>query len=254
MVEINIASEHLVETKRNKNKRKDNKVMAIVWAFLYLILTVTLCVSGTRTFVQFYYYPIYISGNSMEPTLNGGSEGTNRRYDFGFIDTHKAAIDSIDRFDIITTFYPFSAEDYPQPYEAGSKLLNNAKHKIKRVIAVPGDTFTIANNVLIFRDAQTGEDEVCDLPFEIIKSDGTNRVDFKTKGYGDSEGFVTLNEDEYWVMGDNWVGSRDSYSDQKGGPVYYENIVGVLVAIVGTCNVINDEIVDKKYTTPRFFK
>ena len=252
MVDINISTHQTEEPK--KAKKKENKFVAIAWAFLYFLLTITLCLSGTRTFIQFYYYPIYISGDSMEPTLNGGTDYSNPRYDFGYIDTSRKAIDSIDRFDIITTFYPFSAEDYNQPYQHNQDTLSGAKHKIKRVIALPGDTFTISNNVLIFRNNETGEDEPCELPFETITSQNSNRVDFKTKGFGDEEGFVTLAEDEYWVMGDNWVGSRDSYSDQKGGPVYYENIVGVLIAIIGTCKVQNEQIYDKQYTFPRFFK
>ena len=242
-----------------KKAKKNSKLFACFWAVAYASLTIGLCLSGTWAFTKFYYYPIYVSGPSMEPTLNGGTRTDDGRFDFGYIDTHQIVIDSINRFDIVTTFYPFASEDYTQPFVKGNESLETAKRKIKRVIGLPGDTLTIRKNSLYLLDKETNTETLCELPFDVWNSDTPgyerfNVVDFKTKGYGDENGWLTLAEDEYWVMGDNWIGSRDCYSDTRGGPIYKENIVGVLIAIVGTCLVKNETIYDKQYTLPRFFK
>lgn len=241
-----------VKRKLRKEKRKNSKTIAILWSLLYFALVIGLCISGTWIYVKSNYYPIYISGNSMNPTLRGGTKGP---HDFGYIDSSSAIIDGINRFDIVTTFFPFAEEDYAQPYVHGSKHNEDASHKIKRVIAVPGDTFTIRNNIIYFLE---DEKEVeAQIDFQYNYSTYTP-VDFKTNGIGDENGYVTLKEDEYWVMGDNWPDSRDSYASKNesgGGPVYKENIVGVLIVIVGTCEVTSDgKIINKKYETPRFFK
>ncbi len=44
---------------------------------------------------------VYVDGSSMSPTLNGGG-----KTEFGIVDTHSSAINNINRFDIITTYYP----------------------------------------------------------------------------------------------------------------------------------------------------
>lgn len=50
---------------------------------------------------------------------------------------------------------------------------------------------------------------------------------------------IVLMEDRYWVQGDHWSSSTDC-GDAKRGPIYYENIEGVLVAIEGTCEIRTD--------------
>lgn len=241
-------------TKKNEKRRKKvkrSKFVSILWCSLYFFLILGLTISGTWTFFKSYYYPIYVSGSSMAPTLHGGTgDGI---HDFGFIDTNKSVIKNLQRFDIVTTFFPFSSEDYSQPYIPESKPLEGASHKIKRVIAVPGDTFTIDDNVIYF--LEDGELKEADIKFERIL-DTRNPVDFKDNNIGDENGLLTLKENEYWVMGDNWPDSRDSYQPkhEPSGPVYFENIVGVLVMIVGTCNVHNDKIINRHYHFPKFYK
>ena len=57
--------------------------------------------------------------------------------------------------------YPFEDKDYDQPYVKGSEPKEGAFHKIKRVIAVPGDTFQIINNnIYYFRAICTGGTEI----------------------------------------------------------------------------------------------
>lgn len=251
---IDLTNKTPVDKLTNKQKEKNTKFHAIFWSIVYLSLVIALCISGTWAFVKFYYYPIYVSGPSMEPTLNGGTDSRSR-LDFGYIDTNSNAIDNIDRFDIITTFYPFSSEDYELPYVPGSKTIEGATHKIKRVMAIPGDTFTIRNDEMFL--LVDGVEEKVDFPFKVKNATNVGngkKRDFISKGFGDENGYITLKENEYWVMGDNWLQSKDSYSDTRGGPIYRENIVGVLIAIVGTCLVKDNEIYDRQFTIPTFYK
>lgn len=242
--------------KKKKKTNKFNKVAAISWALLYFVLIVGLCVSGTWVYFKSHFSPIYISGNSMNPTLNGG---TNGKHDFGYIETSESIINSIERFDIITTFYPFEDKDYDQPYVKGSQPKEGAFHKIKRVIACPGDTFTIRDNILYF--IENNAEVKAEIDFEHRKSD-SNPVDFIKNKIGDENGYLTLGEDEYYVMGDNWLDSRDSYAvlgESGGGPIYKENIIGVLIMIIGTCELktgSNGEsvVTNKEYRYPTFYK
>ena len=236
---------------RKRRKGKRSKFSSIFWCSLYVFLVFGLCISGTWTFIKTYYYPIYVSGSSMAPTLHGGTgDGI---HDFGFIDTNKSVLKNLQRFDIVTTFFPFSSDDYNLPYKIGDKPKEGASHKIKRIIALPGDTFTIDDNEIYF--LENGELTKAQITFDRLL-DRTNPVDFKDNNIGDENGFLTLKDNEYYVMGDNWPDSRDSHqpNDSLSGPVYFENIVGVLVAIVGTCNISNDQIINRKYHFPRFYK
>ena len=74
----------------------------------------------------------------------------------------------------------------------------------------------------------------------------------------------TLNNDEYWVMGDNRGVNpntnlaRSSDCQYFLKPVKKEYIVGVLVAIEGTCTLANDNnhrltCENKNYTWPILF-
>ena len=52
----------------------------------------------------------------------------------------------------------------------------------------------------------------------------------------------TLNDGEYWVMGDNYSASSDCFNHKA--PIYYQNIVGVLISIEGTCKIVSDVKID----------
>ena len=66
---------------------------------------------------------------------------------------------------------------------------------------------------------------------------------------------------EFWVVGDNWSNSTDCGTTKK--PIYQDNIVGVLVAIEGTCRIQtsnsgdgnnNKTCEDRHYMKPIFFR
>ena len=148
----------------------------------------------------------------MYPTLNGNdNEQDGTVVDFGIVDNHQSAINHIKRFDIISTYYP---ENY-----SGDVLKANATKKIKRVIALPGETFTIKDGLLSVLEGE----EFVNKPYSFEVSAVTTDKD--------TDGPITLGEDEYWVLGDNRVNSKDcGYFNE---PVKKSQIVGVLVAIEG---------------------
>lgn len=237
-----------------KKKRTVSKLSKILWASVYALVSFAMCVSACFIFYKNYYDSIFVTGSSMEPTLMG-AKGTSLYDDrsiceFGIIDTDKNTINSIERFDIITTLYPWDPYDYKQPFNYDNLkenvVLNTASFKIKRVIALPGETFKIENNKLYVLNS-LGYMEYIPMDFmsHITKDNVMNKEQ------------TTLDSDEYWVLGDNWGKSSDCST--KNMPIHKSNITGVLIMIQGTCRYqyINGEDVcteKKYYSSPRMFK
>ena len=204
---------------------KNKKLKAILSVTGYFLLVIALCFVGAFVFHSYYYEQIYVSGISMSPTLNGAAdEKAGSVVDFGIIDRHQTAINHIGRFAIVSTYYPYN-EKYKDDYKPDGTLKASAKMKIKRVIALPNETFTIKDGLL---SVKKGE-EFVSVPynFKINLSDAhKNDKDITEK---------TLGENEYWVLGDNRDSSNDSGA--MGVAIKKENLVGVLVAIEGKANL-----------------
>ena len=237
-----------------KNKKSFKEIAtSIVWAIFYLFIVVVLCLSGTLLFVRNYYSPVYIDGYSMQPTLNMNPSVNGKDVkDFGLVNTSQRIIDSIELYDIVTCYYPpeLGEDDYNIPYTKGDEPREDASHKIKRVVALPGQTFQIIQNNFYFFDSQEDETgELVNLPFKRKTNDGSIGQINTLK--------ITLAEDEYFVMGDNWTASKDCADYNH--PIYKDNIVGVLIAIIGTCQVERldngkHKIINKQYHWPVFYK
>ena len=209
----------------------------ILWPIIYMTLAIGLCISVTVVvFKNNYYENVFVEGGSMYPTLKKGEVGVVDGTDYGVTDNRTITKKKLKRFDIVTTYYPFSSEDYDFTYEyvkGESKLKDSAYYKIKRLIALPGETFKIDFNELYILENDNWIH--IEFPFERALQENNYR-DVKE---------TTLKEDEYWVMGDNWyIGqSRDSanqFGDKYNGPVYYENLIGKLISIDGVCTLVNE--------------
>ena len=154
----------------------------------------------------------------MAPTLNGNdNERDGTLVDFGIADYHKSAIKNIKRFSIVSTYFP-------NDYDENQKLIPNPKIKIKRVVALPGDTFKIENSKLYIKDKDTGEFEYIPYTFSLEPAveEGSTGKDIVEK---------ELKENEYWVLGDHRNNSRDCQN--LGVPILKDYILGTLVAIEG---------------------
>ena len=203
-------------------RMKNKKLKAILSLSGYFLLILALCFVGGLVFHSYYYELVYVSGTSMSPTLNGqADEKAGSVVDFGIVDRHQSAINHIERFDIISTYYPYKEGRYEYDYTADGTLKASAKMKIKRVIALPGETFTIKDGLLSVKKG----DEFVNVPYTFkinLSETHKNGKDISEK---------KLAENEYWVLGDNRDSSTDSaYIDE---PIKKDNIVGVLVAIEG---------------------
>ncbi len=128
-----------------------------------------------------------VIGNSMYPTFHHG--------DYLVIDKLSYRLDDPKRFDVIV-FHPPAPADKKTYY-------------IKRIVGLPGETVKIENNQLTIINTENPEGFKIDENYRSSESD----IDRE----------ITLNEGEYFVMGDNRSVSSDSRS---WGALPRENISG----------------------------
>ena len=207
------------------------KLTYSLWSIVYLMLTIAIVVSGTSLFNNFYYESVYVSGSSMNPTFQGDGAQVSLGSDYGIIDKSNGAKHSIKRYQIVTTYYPNDPEDRDQ-----------TSYKIKRVLVKPGEKFKIEDNSLYIFKANQGNygwGNPVEMPFERSLKD-------TVKNYPET----TLKDDEYFLAGDNWANSYDSFSV---GPIKYDLLVGVVVKMQGRCTVKNGKVTEKETYSPRYF-
>ena len=190
------------------------KTSSIIWAVVYLGLIVTICCTGCSIFERYYYTSVFVSGQSMNPTLKGGEgEGVAGKANFGIVDGHDLAKENIKRFNVITCYYPWSSSDYTH-YEPGQTKPNGyaPERKIKRVLGLPGETIeTIDGNIYIHETAK--------VPNEIDES-----VAYRFGFYGDDyydESNSSISKHQYTYFSANVVYYNHSYN--KSSEIYLEN-------------------------------
>jgi len=127
-----------------------------------------------------------VIGSSMLPTLEDGNNLILDKISYRF---HEP-----ERFDVIV--FPFRN--------------NSGKNYIKRIIGLPGETIRIDSEGNIYIDGELLEEN---YGREVIKNPG-NAINE-----------ITLNEKEYFVLGDNRNNSEDSRFDEVG-KVYRSEILG----------------------------
>jgi len=128
--------------------------------------------------------PFIVSGSSMDPTFENG--------DYLIVDQLSYRFGDPERLDVVIFKYPKDPN----------------KFFIKRIIGLPGETVSI-NNGSVSINSDNMEEMVLNEKYVVH-----TRKDTVT---------VFLEEDEYYVMGDNRSASLDSRS---WGPLPSENVVG----------------------------
>lgn len=150
------------------------------------IATIGIAIGLAWGFVNYIGQTSYMTGESMKPTLKNGQLVFVHKLGYHFKEP--------ERFDVIV-------------FENNKN--NNSHFYIKRIIGLPGETVQIADGeVYINGEKLTG------TPFKekIVTSGLATEV-------------MELNEDEYFVMGDNANNSEDSRSANIGN-IKRENIIG----------------------------
>ncbi|HOZ02402.1 MAG TPA: S26 family signal peptidase [Bacilli bacterium] len=279
---------------------KKKRLGAFLWSTIYFVLVVIFACSATLIFHSTYYRSIFVSGTSMSPTLYG----LTSRAHFGIIDTTSLAKNSIKRFDIVTTYFPWDESDYsPESIENKDYSMadgSNPEYKIKRVVALPGETifyFTdeanrrnfpaeLKNHIIILEskdEDQDGQDDGTGKVIAIYRDKLPKGEELEPEAYTFTIGEQTIiakelpyyrqknaaapfaygrpsieptavPEGRYFAMGDNWSTSGSTDCGTSGKPLYYDNIVGVLVAIEGTCTIVGDtgekKCTNRQYSWP----
>ncbi len=135
--------------------------------------------------------PFIVSGASMDPTFADG--------EYLIVDQLSKRFENPTRESVIVFRYP------AEP----------SKFFIKRVIGLPGETVAIRNGIVTIFNKEHQQDSTEGLTLnETYIADANKKDDTLT---------VTLNSDEYFVMGDNRLGSFDSRS---WGPLPETLIIG----------------------------
>lgn len=163
-----------------------------------------------RTFV---FTMIYVDGKSMQTTLYDKERLFATVYDVKF--------QGSDRGDIVICHYPGRYTDHILGIRTKTCF-------VKRVVAVAGDTVSRKDGITYVTYGDTGETVDLDAAFQ-----GT---------YSGDDYSYTLQEDEYFVVGDNRGDSHDSrnWNDSNPsddvGPITGDMIVGHVRAVVWPLN------------------
>ena len=262
---------------------QNEKFQNIFFPILYFLLALGIVLTGCFIFYNKYYQSILVDGASMQPTLVGGGnsgavieyKGNNYpiyfRNHYGIADLHQSAVNKLKRFDVCVTYYPdsWSAED-------GASI-------IKRVWGLPGETLNLTYNEenTEFTFTVTKNDKkVCEYHAPIVsitrKYEGEYFVNGRRKFTTASKTFTaakfavgnkvfyvnaatrrtftkTLQNNEYFVMGDNWSASSDSYSNRMNSDLLTKkHLQGRAICINAYASSMNSKAIEIHHIRERY--
>lgn len=162
------------------------KIIKELWDLLKIFI---ICFVVVYLLTNFVAKPIRVEGSSMYPTLKDG--------EIGITNVFAVKFGEVSRFDVVIIYNEERSE-----------------HWVKRVIGLPGDTIESKNDVLYINGEAVDQFFLDQSYIAEFQKDGLFTNDF---------GPVTLNNQEYWLMGDNRIRSEDS---RIHGPFSEEELVG----------------------------
>jgi len=166
---------------------------------VYIVVLSLIVVLPIRTFIA---QPYIVSGASMDNTYQNGN--------YLIVDEISYRFEKPQRGDVIVFKTP------PKGLELQNLPLTKTVYYIKRIIGLPGETVEVNGDEVKIYNNENPEGKVLSEPYifinKLVPSQFSN-IKLKT----------TLNNDEYFVMGDNRHNSSDS---RLWGTLPKENIIG----------------------------
>ncbi len=154
-----------------------------------LIKIFAICFVTVYLLTTFLIKPIRVDGSSMYPTLIDG--------EIGLTNVFSAKFKDIDRFDIVIVHNKEKDEYW-----------------VKRVIGIPHDTLYVKDEVLYINGEAQDESFLHEEYVQSFQNSGVFTEDF---------GPITLQDGEYYLLGDNRPRSDDS---RRHGAFQREDIIG----------------------------
>lgn len=157
-------------------------------SLLFWIIGIIIIVKLVQGFI---IQPFIVDGGSMLPTYHNGEFLLVDKFSYIFQKPHRGDV-------MIFKLY----ENNNNPYEG--------KHLIKRVIGLPGEHVVVKNGITTIYNTKNPEGFVLDEKFVNYKDLNKNTD-------------ITLDENHYFMMGDN---RAQSYDSRDWGPLDKENVKG----------------------------
>ena len=172
------------EPETQKDQNKDS-IKSFIWETLKIIIISLIIILPIRYYV---IQPFYVKGASMEPNFYD--------HEYLIIDELSYRFNLPERGDIVVFKYPKNPTDF----------------FIKRIIALPNEKIEIQNNIIKIYNSENPNGFILDE---------SNYLPEENKMF--DEVTFELNENEYFVLGDNRMSSLDS---RRFGPITRSEIIG----------------------------
>jgi signal peptidase I len=179
---------------------ENEEYLSLSALFFEMVKVIALAIVIIIPIRVFLFQPFFVQGASMEPNFEDGEYLIIN--EFGYKHTEIPGVGTVEQFrdldrqDVVVFRYPKNPEQY----------------YIKRVIALPGESVAIKDGIVyIFNEVHHqgyALDESAYLAKNVKTSDMTK---------------ITLDEDEYFVMGDN---RSFSYDSRAFGPIHRKDLIG----------------------------
>ena len=176
-------------------------------------------------FVNFIAHPVNVVGRSMDPTLSDG--------EYGFTSVISTIVGTPKRGDVVVV--TIRGND------------GTTTHWVKRIIGLPGETVSCVNDEIYIDGEKLDESEYISESYRQSMIDTYGYFNKSVKDTVDENGVtvvtavdfdtVVLEDDEYFVCGDNRPYSKDS-RDSSVGPIKKSQIFGEGILVFWPLNKI----------------